>query len=137
MIAEFSIPTHRIQNVIHDNASNMTLAMGSMSEFNSLPCFIHTTQLVVSDVVLLQPSVNNLMAKCKKVGNHLSASGPAGRRLAQIQHELKKPILKFINEVCTRWDSEFLSLERVRQMKEELIIWLMEVKYFIYFLFFY
>ena len=110
--------------------------MGSMPEFDSLPCFIHTTQLVVNDGVLLQPSVNNLMAKCKKVGNHLSQSGPAARRLAQIQQELKKPVLKFMNEVCTRWDSEFLSLKRVREMKQEIIMWLVEVKYFIYFLYF-
>ena len=76
------------------------------------------------------------MSKCKKIGNHLSQSGPAIRRLAEIQDELNKPQLKFINEVCTRWDSEFLSLQRVRDMKAELIIWLLEVKYFFYFLYF-
>ena len=130
MIAEFNIPTHKIHNVIHDNASKMTLAMVAMSDFNSLPCFIHTTQLVVNDGVLLQPSVNNIMSKCKKIGMHLSQSVPAARRLAQIQDELNKPKLKFINEVCTRWDSEFQSLERVRDMKSELILWLLEVKYF-------
>ena len=130
MIVEFNIPTHKIHNVIHDNASNMTLAMVAMSDFNSLPCFIHTTQLVVNDGVLLQPSVNTIMSKCKKMGMHLSQFIPAAHRLAAIQDELNKKNLKYIQEVSTRWDSEFLSLERVRNMKSELSLWLLEVKYF-------
>ena len=52
MIDEFSIPTYKIHNVLHDNASNMTSAIGALSEFNSLPCFIHTAQLVVDNAVL-------------------------------------------------------------------------------------
>ena len=74
MIGEFSIPTYKIHNVLHDNASNMTCAFGALSEFISLPFFIHTTQLVVDNGVLQQPSVNNLMNKCKQIGNHLSHS---------------------------------------------------------------
>ena len=130
MIDEFNIPVHKIHNIVHDNASNMTLAMVGMSDFNSLPCFIHTTQLVVNDGVLLQSSVNTIMSKCKKMGMHLSQSIPAARRLAEIQAELNKPKLKYIQEVSTRWDSEFLSLERVRNMKSELSLWLLDVKYF-------
>ena len=72
MIDDFSIPTYKIHNVLHDNASNMTSAFGSLSEFNSLPCFIHTTQLVVDKGVLQKPSVHNLMKKCKQIGNYQS-----------------------------------------------------------------
>ena len=131
MIDDFKIPVHKIHNIVHDNASNMTLAMVGMSNFNSLPCFIHTTQLVVNDGILLQPSVNTIMAKTKKMGMHLSQSMPAARRLTEIQVDLGKPKLKYIQEVATRWDSEFLSLERVRDMKPELSLWLIDVSIFL------
>ena len=106
MIDEFCIPTHKIHNVVHDNASNMTIAIGTLSDFNSLPCFVHTTQLVVNSAVLQQASVQGVMKKCKKIGNYLSNSTNAYHRLRWIQNELNKTVLKFINEVITRWDSE-------------------------------
>ena len=127
MIDDFSIPPYKVHNVIHDNASNMTSAIGGLSEYNSLPCFIHTTQLVVDNAVLQQPSVATLINKSKKIGNYLSHSTNAYRRLAQIQRELGRPVRKYINEVATRWDSEYNSLVRVKEMKVELTLLLSEL----------
>ena len=61
MIDEFSLPHYKIHNIVHDNASNMTNAINVLSDFNSLPCFTHTTQLVVNNAVLEQPSVSVLL----------------------------------------------------------------------------
>ena len=67
------------------------------------------------------------MKKCKAIGNYLSHSTKAYHRLVQIQKEMNRTILKYINEVCTRWDSEYESLKRVKEMKIELTVFLNEV----------
>ena len=127
MIDEFSLPNYKIHNIVHDNASNMTNAIKVLSDFNSLPCFTHTTQLVVDNAVLQQPSVQSLMKKCKAIGNYLSHSTKAYHLLEQLQREMNRTVLKFINEVCTRWDSEYESLKRVKEMKIELLVFLAQV----------
>ena len=129
MIEDFSIPTYKIHHVLHDNASNMTSAFGTLSDYDSLPCFIHTTQLVVEKGVLEQPSVSNVRAKCKKIGAHLNHSSVEYHKLAEIQRAMSLPVLKFINDVATRWDSEYDSLVRVQEMRLELTNWMSQVKY--------
>ena len=89
----------------------------------------HSISVVIEKGVLEQPSVNNLRTKCKKIGAHLNHSSNAYHQLAEIQRAMKRPVIKFINDVCTRWDSEYDSLVRVQEMKLELTNWMSQVKY--------
>ena len=128
MIDEFSIPHYKIHNIVHDNASNMTNAINAQTDFNSLPCFTHTTQLVVNNGLLEQPSVSALLKKIKSIGSHLSHSTKAFHQLEELQREMNRDVLRFINVVCTRWDSEYDSLKRVKDMKIELRVFLTQIQ---------
>ena len=77
MIQEFAIPKHKIHQIVHDNASNIVCAIDKTSEFESLPCFIHTTQLVIDDSIFKQATVNNILTKCRSLGSHFSRSPKA------------------------------------------------------------
>ena len=52
MITEFDIPKYKIHNIVHDNCSNMVLGITKTSDYDSLPCYIHTTQLCIDDCIL-------------------------------------------------------------------------------------
>ena len=127
MIKEYSIPKYKIHQIVHDNASNMLCGIGKMTEYDSLSCFIHTTQLAINDSVLTQISVTNLLAKIKSMQAHLSRSSTSAESLRQIQIRLNKSTLKMKTDVCTRWDSKYLVFERAHNMKEELSLLQSEV----------
>ena len=57
------IKKHNVQLVLRDNAANMEKAMRDAT-IPSYGCFAHSLQLVVNDGVLVQRSVNDLLAIC-------------------------------------------------------------------------
>ena len=75
-VDEWKIPIYKVHNVLHDNASNMVCGIDNISPYQSLPCFIHTTQLVIKDTILTQPVVVNVLAKCRALNTNLRKSPP-------------------------------------------------------------
>ena len=126
MITEFDIPKYKVHNIVHDNCSNMVVGIDKTSEYDSLPCFIHTTQLCIEDCVLSQRSVIDIIAKCKTLASHFSRSIPSLHKLESIQVLLGYPKLRLITDVITRWDSKYLMISRTLDMRRELVIYINE-----------
>ena len=121
MIDHWGIPHSKCHVICHDNASNVTGAVTSEAEIGSIPCFIHTSQLIIKDSLLLQRDVSKMVNKCKNLHTHFSHSSLAHTRLATIQRENNSPLLKPIGAVVTRWDSTINMLQRIKEIKNSLM----------------
>ena len=126
MIDEFDIPKYKIHNIVHDNASNMVCGISENTEYDSLPCFIHTTQLCINDCIMEQKSVSNIISKCRNLASHFSRSIPALHKLQEFQDQLRRPKLRLQTDVVTRWDSKYFMLDRTLEMKMELVLYFSE-----------
>ncbi|XP_054276698.1 E3 SUMO-protein ligase ZBED1-like [Macrosteles quadrilineatus] len=60
----------------------------------------------------------DLVAKARKIVGHYKHSSTASERLHQIQEEMGKEVLNLIQDVETRWNSEYLMLNRLIKNKE-------------------
>ena len=125
MINNYDIPKNKIHEIVHDNASNMICGIGS-SGFDSLTCFIHTVQLAINECILTQGYVADTITKCKKLAAHFSRSNLACMKLREIQGRLKKKELRIIVDNSTRWNSVYLMLKRIVELKTDLIIYCSE-----------
>ena len=125
MVNEFDIPSKKIHAIVHDNAANMIAGM-ALTEFSSLTCFLHTTQLVISDCIFEQRYINDIIAKLRNLASHFSRSPLAHQKLRDIQKRIKKKELKPMGDVSTRWDSTCLMFDRSLLIKDEISIYLNE-----------
>ena len=117
MTERWNIPLHKQHIAVHDNAANITLAMSSYSNYESLGCFIHTNQLIINDCVWEQPFIKTLVLKTRKFVNHIHKSPQAQRRLENMQKlfNIKPTMVK--KDVVTRWDSTLEMFESMIAMK--------------------
>ena len=120
MINQFKIPKYKVHTIVHDSASNMLKGIEN-SHYNSLPCFTHTTQLALNDCIFDQISVKNIVNKCKNIYSHFNNSYLAMSRLHEIQRGFGHKELVPLNNCPTRWDSTYLMLVRILQLKMVII----------------
>lgn len=121
MLSNWSINLDRVHLVVRDNAYNMRLGM-SLLNTNSLPCFIHTLQLVIKDSLFEDVDIKLMLAKARKICGHFSHSSTACEKFKSIQMELdssvtKESALLLVQDVPTRWNSTFLMLRRLDRLK--------------------
>ena len=124
MIQKWKIPLRKCHVLCHDNASNMCGAVNNHESIQSIPCFIHTSQLVLKDCVTKQRGVEVLVEKAKNLFNHFARSNRAHTLLKEIQKSINMPILMPVGAVLTRWDSVVLMLSRLVQIKASICIFL-------------
>ena len=129
-IKEWSIPSHKVHVILHDNASNMNLAIDELSDYTGMRCFIHTTQLLIKDVILLQSSVVNVLDKCRKFCAYFNHSAVREQLFKKMQVE---QLNKNINECKTttsddetRWDSKKYMIERTVELKPVIVNFITE-----------
>ena len=90
LLIEWKIEKAQVHLVLRDNASNMDKAIRDAG-IASYGCFAHSLQLVVNDGVLIQRSVNDLLAICRQVVGHFKRSTVAYDKLNVIQQNLGLP----------------------------------------------
>ena len=127
MIHDFDIPDKKVHQICHDNASNMVLGVQNTG-YASLSCFIHTTQLAIKGSIFNQASVRNVIAKCRNICSHFHRSPKSCQTLHQLQKTLQKKILSVVQDVVTRWNSTYMMLKRMLELKEEMVLYLMDKK---------
>lgn len=64
-IKEYNIPNYKVHVIVRDNAANMAAGV-AQAGYDSLPCFLHTLQLVLNDAIFEQRYVKDMMAVIKK-----------------------------------------------------------------------
>ena len=102
--------------VIRDNGSNMVKAM-TEANLPSFGCFAHSLQLVVTDGILCQRGVRDLLAICRSIVGHFRHSSVACHKLAQIQENLDLPQHKLKQDESTRWNSTLYMIESILEQK--------------------
>ncbi|KAJ8926591.1 hypothetical protein NQ314_021017, partial [Rhamnusium bicolor] len=117
ILNEWNIGTEKLHLLLRDGGANIKKAAEYM-KIDHESCFIHTQQLVVLDAIRSQRSVSDLIAVARNIVTHFNHSSVSREKLENIQKELNMPAKKFVQDVQTRWNSTYYSLERLFEQKK-------------------
>ncbi|RXN01237.1 hypothetical protein EOD39_7385 [Acipenser ruthenus] len=100
-------------STVHDNASNMNLAMEICDQFlNDLGCSGHTLQLAIKTGLRL-PDISKAVVAARQVVGHFCRSALATSELKKQQVQLDYKQNKLLSDGTTRWNSTLFMLERL------------------------
>ncbi|XP_050322582.1 E3 SUMO-protein ligase ZBED1-like [Bactrocera neohumeralis] len=100
--------------VVTDNDATMKKAC-ELLKIMHIPCFAHTINLLVQDVLKL-PCVSEIIVKCKRTVAFFKASNIAYAKFKEEQG-VNKPY-SLIQEVPTRWNSALFMMQRILETNE-------------------
>ncbi|XP_064464290.1 zinc finger BED domain-containing protein 4-like [Ornithodoros turicata] len=122
LVAEWSIDTHACPvYIVTDNARNMKAAIRELG-WCERSCMAHTLQLVISDAKDCTRGIQDLCKKARAVVGHYKHSTQAHGRLDEYRRKSGKAPLHVKQDVETRWNSEFLMLDRLLELKEAICV---------------
>ncbi|XP_035759979.1 zinc finger BED domain-containing protein 4-like [Neolamprologus brichardi] len=103
--------------MVTDGAANMGACAREL-RLKHVICIAHTLNLVVKKALDQTPELSDIRAKSRKIVGYFRSSTPAKERLSVVQEQLKKPQLKLIQKVETRWNSTYNMLQRLFEQRE-------------------
>lgn len=83
-----------------------------------LVCFAHTIQLALNDAKAKTPGFSNTMKKVRTIIGHYKHSTKATEHLLTISKARGHTYLELLQDCKTRWNSEYLMLERLLYNKD-------------------
>lgn len=101
VLLKWNIDLSRCHIIVTDNAGNISNAVELAGLMRS-PCVIHTLQLAIKDAIFSQRSVNDMIARARRIVTHFHHSALGCSRLAEIQDDIGLPKKKLIQDVATR-----------------------------------
>ena len=117
---DWQIKDESVVAVVTDNGANIVNAVSiAFGKKRHLGCFGHTLQLVPSKSMKFTPGLADLISKVKRIVTYFKQSANAVdelRRIQLFQGETEGTLRKLIQDVDTRWNSEFLMSERFVEM---------------------
>lgn len=114
---EWNILNSKVTCIVTDNGSNIVKAISdTFGKNRHLPCFAHTLDLVASKITNDIDHIKNIIEKVKSIVTYFKQSVVAADELRKVQ--LSENILKLIQSVPTRWNSQFYMLERFVKLYE-------------------
>ena len=117
---DWDISHDSVVSVVTDNCANMVKAVNiTVGKENHLSCFAHTIQLVVNNAMESTPGLTDLFSEAKHIVTFFKQSAKAADKLRRLQLNLgakEGTLLKLIQDVTTRWNSEFAMAKRFVQM---------------------
>lgn len=111
IIKKFKLNDEQIFMILHDSASNMHKAF-SHNQFYSVNCSNHIMQLAINDSIDENINIKNLIEKIKKIVAHFNRSSKSWQKLKETEAILGIDKKKMISYSVTRWNGQFLMLER-------------------------
>jgi hypothetical protein len=117
----WSLPADSVVFCVRDNAANMRAAVRG-TDWYDLPCFAHTLQLVIRDAINEVEGMSNMIKNAKSLVGHYCHSQVALNRLSKTCSDNNIHYLEPIQSVVTRWNSEFLMIERLLHLREAVTI---------------
>ncbi|KAL3977095.1 protein phosphatase 1L [Sarotherodon galilaeus] len=116
LMTEWAI-TDKVTCLVTDGAANMGACARELRLKHAI-YIAHTLNLVVKKALDQTPEVSDIRAKSKKIVGYFRSSTTAKERLSVVQEQLRKPQLKLIQEVETRWNSTYNMLQRLFEQRE-------------------
>lgn len=120
IVADYSIPSYKVHAIAHDNAANMLKGIRDTG-YLSISCFLHTTQLIINDVIFQQRIIKDALSISLSIVTHFSHSSIACDKLGKIQKDLGLAEHKLIQDVPTRWNSTYLMVDRLVSQKAAIL----------------
>lgn len=119
---DWSLPLPSDQHsifLITDNGRNMVNA-AKMANFKWKGCFAHTLQLVVEDGLkdAKVSGLKTILSKCRSIVGHFKHSTLSSSKLTKVQEQLHLPQHHLIQDVSTRWNSQYDMLQRLIEQKD-------------------
>ena len=93
-----------------------------MSGYESFKCIAHLIQLSIKDAFCACENLQNLIDKCQRIVKFFKKSAPAMDILLKAQGLCGMNELKLLQNVKTRWNSDFYMIFRVHELKDPLCI---------------
>ena len=117
-LADFGLGSDKITACVTDNAANV-ISAAKLMKIPRLPCGAHTLQLCVK--AAFEPeAVKSLMSKLSGLIQTFNHSTKKMDGLRRVQKETNHFVpLALIQNVVTRWDSQFIMLERLLRLRED------------------
>ena len=111
--------------IVRDGAANMRAGCDQITDTKNVQCVIHLLQLVVKHAVLDNIKIQPILRKCRAICQYVHQSHQATVEFRNIQMqsdpEKKESNAKqLIGDVATRWNSTYIMLGRILELKESL-----------------
>jgi len=104
---------------VNDNGSNIVLAAKESDEINSeLRCNDHTIQLVILKAIKNSIELSKAIKNCTDLASHAHRSYLSTAKLQGACEELGIKAKKLNVPCTTRWNSEYMCIKSVLQLKE-------------------
>ncbi|XP_043474458.1 E3 SUMO-protein ligase ZBED1-like isoform X1 [Leptopilina heterotoma] len=117
---DWKIELESVVAVITDNAANMVKAINlTFGREKQLGCFAHSLQLVPTNAIKFTPGLSALISSVKRLVTFFKQSTNASdelRKLQLLQGKTEGTIRRLIQDVDTRWNSEFSMAKRFIEM---------------------
>ena len=90
VLSDYNIAKHKVHIIVFDNAANITKGI-HIAGCQSLPCFLHTLQLVIQDSLHEQKIISDAIAQCRSIVFHFSHSSLACAKVNELQEQHEIP----------------------------------------------
>lgn len=108
-LEKYQIVDSKIHVIVRDNAANMAAGV-TQAGYQSLGCFTHTLELVLKDAIFEQRYVKDIIATCKQIVGYFNDSSTSFAKYTDYQIQFNIPEHRFIQDVDTRWNSQYYML---------------------------
>ena len=108
-----------IAATVHDNGSNINLAMNLLDSWPDQRCFAHTLQLAINNALSIA-AIDRMLGAARRLAAHFKRSTMSTEALRNKQVALGSPdaeVLEIIVDCSTRWNSTLDMLERLVKLR--------------------
>ena len=126
MLKAWNLSVAQLSAATTDNAANIVLAMETLG-WGHFRCFSHSLQLAINQAFEIQ-QVSRALARARNLVTHFHHSPRSTHSLKEKQSDLKHPSHSLVQQVATRWNSAYYTLQRILEQQQPLCATLLELR---------
>lgn len=122
MVKDWNVPLDKFPiYIVTDNARNFRAAARDLP-WAERACYAHSLQLAIGSAKELTTGLSPLLKKARAIVGHYKHSSQAQERLDSYQKAAGKSALHLIQDIDTRWNSEYAMLQRLLELREPITL---------------